>query len=134
MKSKGLSRMDVLNIHNQAKATAAKQGYTNNFEVVLCEHIETLEEQLTVKKAKEMNTMTIAEAFESAVAKTSIKFGKNDQQFAMVGWKSPSSGVVEGPTFITLSNDRAIEVDRQGQFVDVFSANAQHYFPWVGGK
>lgn len=80
-----------------------------------------------------MNVATIAEIFENAAARVSIKFGKNDQQFVMVGWKSPSSDDVVGPVFITVSGDRAVEVDRNGQFVDVFPSIAQHYFPWIGG-
>lgn len=72
--------------------------------------------------------MTIEEAHNKAIKKCTINI--KDFLFTMVGWRSPENGSISGPFIVTISGDAAIEVDKNGKFVDSFPAKAEYYFPW----
>lgn len=75
--------------------------------------------------------MKIRKAYDIAIEKTKIDFGRQGHYFTWVGWRSPSSGEKFGPYLVTISGDEAIEISRKGNLKDIFSADAKHYFPWI---
>ena len=75
--------------------------------------------------------MTAREAYLEALEHTKIVLGRNQHWFALIGWKSPSSGTEYGPIMVIVDGENAIEVSTKGEFLDVFPAAAEHYFPWI---
>jgi len=75
--------------------------------------------------------MNIRKAYDIAVKKTSVTFGRQGHYFALVGWKSPDSGQRSGPFLVTVQGGEAIEVNRHGKFKDSYPATSKHYFPWI---
>lgn len=72
--------------------------------------------------------MTAKEAYFASIKYGSFECG--EQLFAMVGFKS-EDGHVEGPLFITIEHDVAIEIDRKGKFKNAYTAKMDRFFSWV---
>ncbi len=84
--------------------------------------------QKIVKKKRPIKTMTARAAYDKAMKHHRITV--NDNWFAAIGWKSPNTGQVSGPFFVTAYGDAVVEVDRHGVFKDMYPAKADCYFPW----
>jgi hypothetical protein len=77
--------------------------------------------------------MTADEAFRRALEMGGFEAGCDGQFFAMVGYEN-TNGTIEGPMFITVERGVAVEVDRDGKFVNVYTAKLDRFFPWVTMK
>ena len=83
----------------------------------------------TKKAKKQIKTMTAGEAFDKAIAKNKLVF--NCFYFTMIGWKSPSDGTESGPFLVTKNGSSIIEVSQDIELKDIYSINADCYFPWI---
>jgi hypothetical protein len=77
------------------------------------------------KKKKHIATMPLSEAY-----RLGTKVEMRGQYFALVGWKSPESGLVSGPYLIHVFRGAGIELNTEGKLKDVIAADAEYYFPW----
>jgi len=75
--------------------------------------------------------MNIRKAYDLALKKTHVEFGRQGHYFAWVGWRSPENGQKYGPYLVSVQGGEAIEVSRRGKFKDTYPATSRHYFPWI---
>lgn len=79
----------------------------------------------------ELQTTTVSEAWQESCNHGSMQFGHEDNHFAVVGWKSPSTGQLAGPFLVTISGDQCIEIGWNGCFRKAYPATTKNYFSWI---
>ena len=76
-------------------------------------------------KKKHLPLMELSKAYELAT-----KVEMRNQYFGLVGWKSPSDGILHGPFLVHVFRGAGIELTNDGKLKDVIPADAEYYFPW----
>lgn len=74
--------------------------------------------------------MTAEEAYNKALQNMIFKTGSDGHYTAMLGYVR-EDGTIEGPMFIMIERGVAIEMDREGKFVNAYTAKLDRFIPYT---
>jgi hypothetical protein len=74
--------------------------------------------------------MTVEKAYDEAIKNMIFTTGHDGHYTAMLGYIK-EDGTIEGPMFIMLERGVAIEMDREGKFVNAYTSKLDRFIPYT---
>jgi len=78
--------------------------------------------------------MTIKDAYEMSKAKCQIEMGVDGERFAPVLWRCPDTKQIQGPIWISIFRDIAVEITPNGKFRQWMPITTDEYYPYFEEK